>query len=310
MNRLLLLSIFVLLIPNVGAQTSPLPSVSIDCQDGPHDIQVLPGSSNSVVVACMVYNDSLFTETIEFSVTSDVLSHSSPGSIDLNPGSEEEIEITFSVTNSHLPASISVDINASVTQANGAPCVFGCGEDSDSFDVRILQFAAMSVAPRTGTLDIEVDTSGEVILDITNKGNDEDEFIVAIENRSSLESLGFEFILNNTDILKSNEQTPYSFGVYASSEVAETNLEVAVTVTSSFDNKISETIQFTLRSDGAPEPVISLGSDDTALIYGGISVAGLLITILIIFIAMRSMRRRKVVTFNDDFEDFSDLDDF
>ena len=35
-----------------------------------------------------------------------------------------------------------------------------------------------------------------------------------------------------------------------------------------------------------------------------------IITILIIFIAMRSMRRRKVVTFNDDFEDFSDLDDF
>ena len=73
---------------------------------------------------------------------------------------------------------------------------------------------------------------------------------------------------------------------------------------------MSETIQFTLRSDGAPEPIISLAGDDTALLYGGISVAGLLITILVLFIAMRSMRRRKVVSFSDEFEDFSDLDDF
>ena len=116
--------------------------------------------------------------------------------------------------------------------------------------------------------------------------------------------------MNSTDELKPKEQIPYAFEVYASSEVPETDIEVSVVITSKNDATVSETIQFNLRSDGAPEPIISIGSDETALLYGGISVAGLLITILIIFIAMRSMRRRKVVSFSDEFEDFSDLDDF
>ena len=310
MNRLLLLSIFVLLIPNISAQTSPLPSVSIECEDGPHDINTKSVSTGSTIVSCTVSNDTLFSETIEFSVSSEVLSYSAPESVNLDPGSEEEIEITIRATRSHLPDSYSVDINASVTQVNGVPCTIGCGEDSDSFEVEVLQFSSLEVASRTGTLNLEVDTTGEVVLDITNQGNIDDDFSVDIENISGLESLGFQFILNSTDELKPKEQIPYTFEVYASSEVPETDIEVSVVITSKNDATVSETIQFNLRSDGAPEPIISIGSDETALLYGGISVAGLLITILIIFIAMRSMRRRKIVSFSDEFEDFSDLDDF
>ena len=116
--------------------------------------------------------------------------------------------------------------------------------------------------------------------------------------------------MNDTGQLSSGERLPYSLTVSASSDVSETDVQVSVKFVSDFDNSIFERSEFILRSDGAPDPIISLGSDDTALIYGGISVAGLLITVVIIFIAMRSIRRRKIVTFSDDFEDFSDLDDF
>ena len=105
MNRLLLLSIFVLLIPNISAQTSPLPSVSIECEDGPHDINTKSVSTGSTIVSCTVSNDTLFSETIEFSVSSDVLSYSVPESVNLDPGSEEEIEITIRATRSHFSQS-------------------------------------------------------------------------------------------------------------------------------------------------------------------------------------------------------------
>ena len=310
MNRLLLLSIFILLIPPVGGQASPLPSVSIECEGGPHEIDVFPGADMATIVICTVSNDSIHSETVEFSVSADDLSFTAPDNVDLSPGSEEEIQITFRGDSSKLPGSRTVDINATITTANGIPCTIGCGEASESFEVEIQQFSSVSVASRTGTLNLEVDTSGEVMFDITNEGNTDDDFSVNIENESGLDSLGFQFVLNSTGTLKPGEQAPYSFEVYASPDVSETNVQVVITVISKNDPTVSETIQFTLRSDGAPEPIISLAGDDTALLYGGISVAGLLITILVLFIAMRSMRRRKVVSFSDEFEDFSDLDDF
>ena len=198
MNRLLMLSIFILLIPSVGGQASPLPSVSIECEGGPYEIDVFPGADMDTVVTCTVSNDSIHSETVEFSVSADDLSFSAPDNVDLSPGSEEEIQITFRGDSSKLPGTRSVDINATITTANGIPCTLGCGEDSESFEVEILQFSSLSVASRTGTLNLEVDTNGEVMFDITNKGNTNDEFSVNIENESGIESLGFKFFLNGS----------------------------------------------------------------------------------------------------------------
>jgi len=310
MNRLLALSILILMIPNVGAQQSPLPTVSIECGDGPHEIEVYPGSTMVTVVTCTVTNDSLHSETVEFAVSAGDLTVAAPGSVSLGPGDEIDIEISFRGDSTQSPGSRSVDVNATVTQANGLPCAVGCGEDSDSFDIQILQFASVSVASRTGTLNLDMDQSGEVTIDITNKGNAPDEFSIEIENMTALESMGFQFSVNDTDELEPGEQIPLAFTVSASSDVVATDIQVSILVTSKSDSMIFVSEGFNLRSDGAPEPLIGIGGDETALLYGGISVAGVLIVVLVIFIALRSVRRKRVVAFDDEFDDFVDFDDF
>jgi hypothetical protein len=157
---------------------------------------------------------------------------------------------------------------------------------------------------------MEIGTTSEVTFDLHNEGNGKDSFSVSIENKSALESIGFSFSVNDTGDLDSDERLPFSFTVSASSDIPETDVQVMVKFVSDFDNSEIQSSHFILRSDGAPESLIEIGSDETALLYGAISVAGLLIVILVIFIALRSVRRRRVVAFDDEFDDFVDFDDF
>ena len=309
MKRLWVLVGCLLLAPCVSSQASPLPDVSLECESGPHEIEVYPGSSRVVIVNCIVANDSLHSEQISISVSSSGLANSAPGTVTLAPGSELEFQVSIRGDEKMVPQSRNVSVSATVDTFSGAPCVT-CEPETVDFFVDIIQYADFAVSARTGVLQLDIDSSSDVSFDIHNEGNAEDSFSVIIENKSGLEALGFSFSVNDTGSLSAGERLPYSFTVSSSSEVSETDIQVSVKFVSDFDNSIIEMSEFVLRSDGAPQPVISLGSDDTALLYGGISVAGLLVTVLVIFIAMRSMRRRKVVTFNDDFEDFSDLDDF
>ena len=309
MKRLFALVILILILPNTGAQSNPLSSVSIECEAGPHEIDVYPESSMVTVVTCTVTNDSLLNQRVEFSVSAEGLAFDSPESVNLNAGSEMDMQIAFRAQSSDLPGSRAVDVNATVTQSGGVPCAVGCGEDSDSFDIQILQFSSVYVVPRTGTLNLDAEQSGEVTLDVTNKGNAPDEFSIEVENLSELESMGFQFSLNDTEELASGEQAPLVFSVTASSDVVATDIEVSIIITSKYDRMVYTSVEFNLRSDGAPEPLIELGSDDTALLYGGISVAGLMIVLLVIFIALRSVRRKRIVAFDGEFDDFVDLDD-
>ena len=312
MNRLWVLVGCLLLAPCVSSQASPLPTVSIECEDGPHEMEVYPGSSRVVQVNCIVSNDSIHTEKISISVSSDGLSNAAPSSVNLAPGTEEEIQVMLRGDEKMIPQSRNVSVSATVDTFSGAPCAT-CEPETVEFFVDIVQYADFAVSARTGVLQLDVDSSSDVSFDIHNEGNAEDSFSVVIENRSGLEELGFTFSVNDTGQLSSGERLPYSFTVSASSEVSETDIQVSVKFVSDFDNSIIEMSEFVLRSDGASEPIIALGSDDTALLYGGISVAGLMIVLLVSFIAMRSMRRRKVIAFSeefDDFDDFEDLDDF
>ena len=309
MSRLWVLVGCLLLAPCVSSQASPLPTVSLECESGPHEMEVYPGSDRVVQVNCIVTNDSIHTEQISISVSSSGLAVAAPSSLTLAPGDETEFQVSSRGDEKMAPQTFNVSVSATVDTFSGAPCVT-CEPETVDFLVETVQYADFSVSARTGTLQMDIDTSSDVSFDIHNEGNAEDSFSVIIENKSGLEVLGFSFSVNETGQLSSGERLPYSLTVSASSDVSETDVQVSVKFVSDFDNSIFETSEFILRSDGAPDPIISLGSDDTALIYGGISVAGLLITILIIFIAMRSMRRRKIVSFSDEFEDFSDLDDF
>ena len=309
MNRLWVLLCCLLLAPCVSSQASPLPTVSLECESGPHEMEVYPGSDRVVQVNCIVSNDSVHTEQISISISSSGLATAAPSSVTLPPGSETEFQVSARGDEKMAPQTFNVSVSATVDTFSGAPCVT-CEPETVDFLVETVQYADFSVSARTGTLQMDIGASSDVSFDIHNEGNAEDSFSVIIENKSGLEDLGFSFSVNDTGQLSSGERLPYSLTVSASQDVSEVDVQVSVRFVSNFDDSFFETAEFILRSDGAPDPIISLGSDDTALIYGGISAAGLLITILIIFIAMRSIRRRKIVTFTDDFDDFSDLDDF
>ncbi len=309
MNRLWVLLSCLLLAPCVSSQASPLPTVSLECESGPHEMEVYPGSDRVVQVNCIVSNDSVHTEQISISISSSGLATAAPSSVTLPPGSETEFQVSARGDEKMAPQTFNVSVSATVDTFSGAPCVT-CEPETVDFLVETVQYADFSVSARTGTLQMDIGASSDVSFDIHNEGNAEDSFSVIIENKSGLEALGFSFSVNDTGQLSSGERLPYSLTVSASQDVSEVDVQVSVRFVSNFDDSFFETAEFILRSDGAPDPIISLGSDDTALIYGGISAAGLLITILIIFIAMRSIRRRKIVTFTDDFDDFSDLDDF
>ena len=299
----------LLLAPCVSSQASPLPTVSLECESGPHEMEVYPGSDRVVQVNCIVSNDSVHTEQISISISSSGLATAAPSSVTLPPGSETEFQVSARGDEKMAPQTFNVSVSATVDTFSGAPCVT-CEPETVDFLVETVQYADFSVSARTGTLQMDIGASSDVSFDIHNEGNAEDSFSVIIENKSGLEALGFSFSVNDTGQLSSGERLPYSLTVSASQDVSEVDVQVSVRFVSNFDDSFFETAEFILRSDGAPDPIISLGSDDTALIYGGISAAGLLITILIIFIAMRSIRRRKIVTFTDDFDDFSDLEDF
>ena len=309
MNRLWVLLSCLLLAPCVSSQASPLPTVSLECESGPHEMEVYPGSDRVVQVNCIVSNDSVHTEQISISISSSGLATAAPSSVTLPPGSETEFQVSARGDEKMAPQTFNVSVSATVDTFSGAPCVT-CEPETVDFLVETVQYADFSVSARTGTLQMDIGASSDVSFDIHNEGNAEDSFSVIIENKSGLEALGFSFSVNDTGQLSSGERLPYSLTVSASQDVSEVDVQVSVRFVSNFDDSFFETAEFILRSDGAPDPIISLGGDDTALIYGGISAAGLLITILIIFIAMRSIRRRKIVTFTDDFDDFSDLDDF
>ena len=309
MSRLWVLVGFLLLAPCVSSQASPLPTVSLECESGPHEMEVYPGSSRLVTVNCIVANDSLHSEKISISVSSGGLANAAPSTVTLAPGTEQEFQVSIRGDEKMVPQTSNVSVSATVDTFSGAPCMT-CEPETVDFLVEIVQYADVSVSARTGTLQMDIDSSSEVSFDIHNEGNAEDSFSVIIENKSGLEALGFSFSVNDTAQLIAGERLPYSFTVSASSDVPETDIQVSVKFVSDFDNSIFEISEFILRSDGAPESIIALGSDETALLYGGISVAGLMIVLLVSFIAMRSMRRRKVVVFDDQFEDFEDLDDF
>ena len=90
-------------------------------------------------------------------------------------------------------------------------------------------------------------------------------------------------------------------------------------IRSSFDPEIEVMEVFIIQAEGPPEPLVNLGSDETALVMGGLSVAGLILVVLIVFMSVRSARRRRLSRGSsekdewsevDEYDDFDDLDDF
>ncbi len=321
MNWAILLCMVTLLslsTPSLSAQ-GPLPSIVLECDQQSITIEVHPGSSKVANVDCTLSNPSAYSMSADIAVSSGSLSNAAPGSVTIAAGDEQTFQVALRGESTMSPSMIDVAINASVTTINGVPCTFGCPEDSADVDVEVVQFARISAQTRAGELNLGVDQSAEVVIDLQNLGNGQDIFEIEIENQSGLESLGFSFDIQSTGNLDPQEKVPHNFTVMTGGDIPTDTFEIQVYIRSSFDPEIEVMEVFIIQAEGPPEPLVTLGSDETALVMGGISVAGLILVFLIVFMGVRSARRRRLSRAPseedewsevDEYDDFDDLDDF
>ena len=315
---LCIIAMVSLFVPSSVAQ-GPLPSIVLECDQQSVAIEVDPGSSKVGNVDCTLSNPSVHAMSADIIVSSENLSHAAPGSVTIAAGQDSSFQVVLRGESTMSPSTIDVAINASVTTINGLPCTFGCPEDSAEVNVKIVQFARISAQTRTGELNMGIDQSSEVVIDLQNLGNGPDSFVIEIENQTGLESLGFSFEIQDTDVLASQEKVPHNFTVATGGEIPTGTFEVEVYIRSSFDSEIEVMEVFIIRAEGPPEPIVSLDSDETALVMGGVSVAGLILVFLVVFMGVRSARRRRLSNVSDEvdewsevdvYDDFDDLDDF
>ncbi len=321
MGRALLLCMVALIslsFPSLSAQ-GPLPSIVLECDQQSVTIEVHPGSSKVGNVDCTLSNPSVHALSADIIVSSGNLSNAAPGSVTIASGGGATFQVALRGESTMSPSVIDVAINASVTTINGVPCTFGCPEDSADVDVEIVQFARISAQTRAGELNLGVDQSAEVVIDLQNLGNGQDVFEIEIENQSGLETLGFTFDIQSTGNLGPQEKVPHNFTVMTGGDIPTGTFEIEVYIRSSFDPEIEVMEVFIIQAEGPPEPLVNLGSDETALVMGGLSVAGLILVVLIVFMSVRSARRRRLSRGSsekdewsevDEYDDFDDLDDF
>ena len=321
MRNALLLCIIAMVslsVPSSVAQ-GPLPSIVLECDQQSVTIEVHPGSSKVGNVDCTLSNPSVHAMSADIIVSSENLSHAAPGSVTIASGQDATFQVVLRGESTMSPSMIDVAINATVTTINGVPCTFGCPEDSAEVDVKIVQFARISAQTRTGELNLGIDQSSEVIIDLQNLGNGQDSFVIEIENKTGLESLGFTFDVKDTGNLAPQEKVPHNFTVITGGEIPTGTFEIEVYIRSSFDSEIEVMEVFIIKAEGPPEPIVSLDSDETALVMGGLSVVGLILVVLVVFMGVRSARRRRLSREStevdewsevDVYDDFDDLDDF
>ena len=321
MHRALLLCILAVmsLTSPLSVAQGPLPSIVLECDQQSLSIEVHPGSNKVGNVDCTLSNPSVHAMSVDIVVSSGILSNAAPDSVTIAAGQDSSFQVVLRGESTMSPSTIDVAINATVTTINGLPCTFGCPEDSAEVNVKIVQFARISAQTRTGELNMGIDQSSEVVIDLQNLGNGPDSFVIEIENQTGLESLGFSFEIQDTGDLASQEKVPHNFTVATGGEIPTGTFEVEVYIRSSFDSEIEVMEVFIIRAEGPPEPLVSLDSDQTALVMGGVSVAGLILVFLIVFMGVRSARRRRLAQGSDEidewnevdvYDDFDDLDDF
>ena len=213
--------------PHSSAQV-PTASVTIECEPSVNGsnvmIDVEPGSDNYGSAICTVSNPTAYTEKVEIEVTSDVLSHSAPGSIYVSPNSEEEFTLGLSGQTAMRTDTFEILVKASVTELNGLPPANAASSEA----------SVIAEAVHYGGCSLELvesvsvfAPSDEFFLDlrINNLGNGLDTFDISLDPASlvSLEDFGFVLSLSTTRVQLSPESptTVVSLNIKAPSSLSD-----------------------------------------------------------------------------------------
>ncbi len=213
--------------PHSSAQ-APTAAVTIECEPSVNGsnvmIDVEPGSDNYGSAICTVSNPTSYVEKVEIEVTSDVLSYSAPGSVYVNPNSEEEFTLGLSGQTAMLTDTFEILVKATVTELSGLPPANAASSEA----------SVIAEASHYGGCSLELVESvsvfaprDEFFLDIkiNNLGNGLDTFDISLDPASQvlLEESGFVLSLSTTRVQLSPESptTVVSLNIKAPSSLSD-----------------------------------------------------------------------------------------
>ena len=319
-STILCASLFVLtaFAYNVEAQNT-LPAVEIYCETSNVNINFYPGSNALGFTKCTVSNPTLYQEDVEITVLSDGLPNTGSGKVNIGPGGEVEIQLSFKAEIGMLAQASSWSAEAVVVSANGVPPPNNASSKVQGI-VQIMQYSDLSIISTESAIDVNAGSSFEVEILVENLGNQMDFFGIGLKcNRDcDLEDEGFVGI----DSGFKKEINPMSNGAQAQSIVFEITAPDKVGKVDSFYFEFYATSEFSCRYEGMcnteyTSVIVSLSEDDSATFSDYLSgntvmIIGAIIGTMIVAAVVVVLVRRK--TSNDIFEmseeyNVGDLDD-
>ena len=266
-STILCASLFVLaaFAHNVEAQNT-LPAVEIYCEASNVNINVYPGSNALGFTKCTVSNPTLYQEDVEITVLSDGLPNTGSGKVNIGPGGEVEIQLSFKAEIGMLAQASSWSAEAVVVSANGVPPPNNASSKVQGI-VQIMQYSDLSIISTESAIDVNAGSSFEVEILVENLGNQMDYFGIGLKcNRDcDLEDEGFVGI----DSGFKKEIYPMSNGAQAQSIVFEITAPDKVGKVDSFYFEFYATSEFSCRYEGMcnteyTSVIVSLSEDDSA----------------------------------------------
>ena len=311
-----------------------MPAVDLECELSAN-VNVYPGATMSGYVYCIASNPSAYSEKIEISIESGVLNSAAPGSLTVPAAAEVEFQVLVRAEEGMMKQSMTIDVNAVVTEANGISTdSLPEASDSATVVVNILQYSRMSIEVSKSQYNVETDSVFDVVATITNEGNWEDELCYSATDwsRDNLESNAFVITQNSfCKEVGMGEEDTVTFTISTPASRSETDfsweknddenyealvlleLEVRSTYSCNYETSGCNWQRgqvLMLVTDIDDSGVIATLSDGGVLMVAGIGGAVLIVAVAVVVLRKTkgklSITRTEYEEFEDDVEDLDD----
>ena len=313
-STILCASLFVLtaFAYSVEAQ-STVPEVDIVCETTSVQIKVHPGANTFGYSNCIVSNPTLYQEEVEITVLSDGLPNTGSSKVNIGPGGEVEIQLSFKAEIGMLMQSRSWSVEAVVVSANGVPPPNNASSKLTGI-LYIMQYSDLSIISSESVIDVNAGSSFEVEVLVENLGNQVDFFSIGLDDSKIMEDEGFIGTASGFRI----QIEPRSNGGQIASIIFEITAPDKVGKVDSFYIGFYATSEFSCRYEGMcntqyASAIISLSEDGSGNFSDSLSgntvmIIGAIIGTMVVAAVVVVLVRRK--TSNDIFEMSEEDDDF
>ena len=303
-----ILALFLLpLIPLTTAQT-PLPGISLTCQDL-EELDVSPSGTQPTTMICTIENtSSVVAEKVEITNEweggANAEMQGASGEYTIDAESTEDFIVSFTGTKKQDSSnSYEYTIMATVTEWGPIPLNEPIPQTNDSVagSLEIATYGSVELLiSDVSTRSVEAGTEFVINLQFTNKGNDQDNIRVDIKNIAELKTAGFQFVGSEfvaESLAKDATSALREIKILAPNDVSpklSTSIDFEAKSTNDGDAQTSEiSIPVTVESNeqsGSLEGITEVSQDDMVL-YGAIA-GSVVILILLLGVISRSMKKK------------------